>query len=391
MRASTLIQDYIDLKNTNLFFSTQSLKKYDEEVTNEKKQNLERITEEIDKIINKLSTTEMWRFFFPHLKNALFPLFFKEKKEDNNNFTITFDLIYSLYVLLSREDKVYQLIKKYYFNIIKTNNFGIPEELIKKKIITPKTFESKNYEIFVDNLSEWYSKTEIIILYLSLIEYYFNVNFETNLTTKITTIKSYNCSVNLFSKRTFLKITGLLATIYSGEQDEELEFFNKIASLYKMGKMILNPKMIIVNFNSLIVDAIAKLVTRGFGKLGNTLTNKSEGLGIVKITKILEKANDEYDQLIKSTTCYIDTEISLFLKQELMELRTKENKTTINQKEEEFWKKAEKEREEMKKNIELYMKDIPLQDDGKFLLVSEQVENTNQNGWININLKETKA
>lgn len=390
MRESTFIQDYIDLKNANLFLSTQSLKKYDEEATNEQKRNLQRITDEIGEIIKKLSTTEMWRFFFPHLKNALFPLFIKEKKEDNN-LTIALDLIYSLYVLLSREDEIYQLIKKYYFDIIKNNNFGIPEELLKKKIITQKTFESKNYEIFVDKLSDWYSKTEIIILHFSLMEYYFNINFETNLSTKITTIKNYDCSVNLFSKRTFLRLAGRLARNCSEDQDNELDIFQGIASLYKMGKMILNPQMIIANVNTLIENAICGLAIRGIGKIGNSLTNKSESIAIVKITKIIEKSNEEYDKLIKSTTCYIDSEISLFLKKEIMELRAKENKATISQKEEEFWQKAEKEKEETKKNIELYMKDISLQDDGKFLLVSEQVENTDQNGWININLKETKA
>ena len=74
-----------------------------------------------------------------------------------------------------------------------------------------------------------------------------------------------------------------------------------------------------------------------------------------------------------------------------MELRAKNNKMLISQKEEDFWKNAEKEREEMKKNIEVYMKNISLQDDEKFLIVNEQVENINQNGWVNINLKETKA
>lgn len=393
MRMSTLIQDYIDLKNTNLFLSTQSLKKYDEEATNEKKRNLQRISDEIGEIIKKLSTIQMWRYLFPHLQNALFPLFIKEKKEDNN-FTITFDLIYSLYELLSREDEAYQIIKKYYLNIIKTNNFGIPDELIQKNIITSKTFESKNYEAFVDKLSDWYSKTEMVILHFSLIDYYFNINFETNLSTKITTIKSYNCSVNLFSKRTFLRLAGLLATNCSGEPDNELDLFNKITSLFKMGmahKMIFNPQMMMVNVNSLIVGAITTLATRSVGKIGNTLANKSESIEIVKITKIIEKANDDYDKLIKSTTCFIDTEISLFLKQEIMELRAKNNKMLISQKEEDFWKNAEKEREEMKKNIEVYMKNISLQDDEKFLIVNEQVENINQNGWVNINLKETKA
>ena len=59
MRMSTLIQDYIDLKNRNLFLSTQSLKKYDEEATNEKKRNLQRIYDEIGEIIKKLSTIQM--------------------------------------------------------------------------------------------------------------------------------------------------------------------------------------------------------------------------------------------------------------------------------------------------------------------------------------------
>lgn len=362
------VDDYVSIKNRHMSVEQKEFDFYNENVNEENKIDFKGIEKKVDNLIMEYKKEDKYKVLFPHLKNICIPLLNIEHKDKPS-----INDLYLVFMILCKEQELYFCTHDYYTYIIKENNYGIPQELFDKKIFTPSNIQSTNYNMFVEALADWYTKSEIVMFNFTLLNSFFNITFDSNLKDKIPSIQNFEMSLNLFSQKNILKLAGFIFTSVSGEPDLPQMTVAKAISLLKKKLPKSNN---IIPFSLTQVGMLVGMycvysVSKGLGK---KMKEKSETLIIDKITSIVDSVNNQLETLIRATLALFDCEFRLFLS----------NSSSVD-----LAKKLDeeiKEKENLVKEITNYLKNVPLEDDWNYMVLG--LEQNNSNDWVDIDIKQ---
>ena len=362
------VDDYVSIKNRHMSVEQKEFDFYNENVNEENRIDFKSIEKRVDNLIMEYRKENKFKVLFPHLKNICIPLLNIEQKDKPSS-----NDLYLVFMILCKEQELYSCTQDYYTYIIKENNYGIPQELFDKKIFTPSNIQSSNYNMFVEALANWYTKSEIVMFNFTLLNKYFNICFDSNLKETISSIQNFEMSLSLFSQKNILKLAGFIFSSVSGDPDLPQMTVAQAVSLIK--KKITKSNNIIPFSLSQVGMLMGMYCVYSISKgLGKKMKEKSETLIIDKITSIVDSVNNQLETLIRATLALFDCEIRLFLG----------NSSSID-----LAKKLDdeiKEKENLVKAIINYLKNVPLEDDLNFLVLG--LEQNNSDDWVDIDINQ---
>jgi hypothetical protein len=136
---------------------------------------------------------------FPFLKNSVMGYIETIFKKFNNKYLN----YYFFMLILVNHKKFSTAVKNYYFKIIQNNYFGILPKY--SNVLTREVRMSPEYNSFTSHLAEWYTNTEMILFYLTIINQYFyiSLNFDEK---KYSLETNYEFSIKSFAKKNFFKL-----------------------------------------------------------------------------------------------------------------------------------------------------------------------------------------
>lgn len=195
-----IILDYFifDMDDIELYHLKKELEK------NLKKDQIETIKNHMNDFIINFQKENFDNICFPYLKTCVLPyiesVFIKFENIQSN--------YYYIILLLGHRNLIQKHVKQFYFNIILKNNFGMTQNII--SAITNEVRISNEYQNFIWMLAEWYTRIEIIIFYITVINHIFtNVSFVFN-ETDYCIDNNYRFSVKSFAKKHFLKLVSYI-------------------------------------------------------------------------------------------------------------------------------------------------------------------------------------
>jgi hypothetical protein len=164
------------------------------------------IKQDFNNFLNDFKTNPFHNFAFPHMKINVLP-YLENLFVKYNNFNSN---VYFLILLLGNRKEINARTKQFYTDIITQNNFGITSTNI-QTAITKEVKESKEFINFVKMLAEWYTRTELIIFYIALLNLFFMKNIIFVFDTKnYSPENNFNFSVSSFAKRNLLKLVSYI-------------------------------------------------------------------------------------------------------------------------------------------------------------------------------------
>jgi hypothetical protein len=209
----SIIHDYFifDMDDIELYRIKKSLEK------DLSQYQIHTVNDYISEFILNFQKENFDNICFPYLKTCVLPYI--------ESCFIKFDNVnsshYYIILLLGNRNLIYSHVKNYYFNIINKNNFGMTASIT--NAITNEVRRSKEYQNFITMLSEWYTKIEIIIFYITAINHIFpNIQLIFN-ETSFNVDNNYKFSVKSFAKKHFLKLASYICKNF-GSSSLQLDY-----------------------------------------------------------------------------------------------------------------------------------------------------------------------
>lgn len=143
---------------------------------------------------------------YPYLKNFFLPKIIAIDSELSKS-TTKINRYYFLFLILSKQNELYLSIQKCYQKLIETNLFNIPYSI--SSFLTPETVKSNGFKRLTFGSGNWHTKSELIIFYLSLLNYYYDMNLNFNFCST-SMDKNIDNSIKIFSKQNILKLGGYI-------------------------------------------------------------------------------------------------------------------------------------------------------------------------------------
>lgn len=151
---------------------------------------------------------------YPYLKNFFLPKIIAIDTELSQS-TTKINRYYFLFLILSKQHELYLSIQTSYQKLIETNLFSIPYSL--SSFLTPETVKSNGFKKFTFASGNWHTKSEIIIFYLSLLNYYYGVNLNFDFSSTAVD-KNLDNSIKIVSKQNILKLGGYICKKLTAEE-----------------------------------------------------------------------------------------------------------------------------------------------------------------------------
>jgi hypothetical protein len=195
-----IIHDYFifDMDDIELYQIKKSLEKT---LTHDQ---IHRVKDYMSDFIINFQNENFDNINFPYLKTSILPYiesFFI--KLDNNSLQF-----YYIILLLGNRNLIYNHVQNYYFTIINKNNFGMTPGII--SAITNEVRKSTEYQNFITMLAEWYTKIEIIIFYITVMNHIFpNIGLVFN-ESNFNVDNNYKFSIKSFAKKHILKLASYI-------------------------------------------------------------------------------------------------------------------------------------------------------------------------------------
>jgi hypothetical protein len=161
--------------------------------------DLKSITDNCGDLIIFFQKNDFLKFSFPFLKNSVLGYIDTIFKKFNN---IYLNYYFFMLILINRK-KFSSAVKNYYFNVVQNNYLGILPKYA--NVLTKEVMASAEYNSFTSHLADWYTHTEMIIFYITIIKQYFHVsvNFDEK---KYSIDSNFDFSIKSFAKKNFFKL-----------------------------------------------------------------------------------------------------------------------------------------------------------------------------------------
>ena len=240
---------------------------------------------------------------YPYLQNA-YELFFEKINDD-------FHKKYLILLTIGHQKEIIQIIQQFYHNLINSKYFDISPEI--KKRTKSEVFGSDDYKSFTLYLSYWHAHSEIVILYLSLMNTSFDTQFEFD-KDKFSYQAHYKPSFLIFAKRNLFKLTSCLIGQFT---------LNKNIDIVKLECLLLCILTTGFNLSTLlsyfpVTTIMTTIGIIGFntivGKFAAKINQKSNFLEIQMLQDVIQKLNEKLKKLIN----YEKTLMKLQLKKEML-------------------------------------------------------------------------
>lgn len=223
---------------------------------------------------------------YPYLKNA-YDIIFKDVKDG---------LLHKYLMLLTigHENEITEVVYNFYYNLITSKDFDISEM---KSVIKPEIYTSSQFKTFIVFLSNWHTLSELVILYLSFINYYENTEFVFE-KEKFSYQNNIKTSYLTFAKKNLFKLTSSVVS--------QLTLNLKIDK-EKIESVLFNFFTIGMNLSSFLAafpvqSIMTTLGIYGFNFLMNKIAQKvnynSNMLEMKRFQAIIEKLNKKLKKLV---------------------------------------------------------------------------------------------
>ena len=263
-----------------------------EEYNNKNEDNkidIVKIQNEIKLILNKYKNSNKGIVDFPRLKNTIAPFI------QINNQILDINDYYKIYLLLFNDEEIFCETKKYYYSIIKNNNYGIDDLFKNKTLIDPEIIDDYSYKDLITTLSIWYSLNEMFILSLYYLLEYFKIDFKYDIYQLNNLSVDLEKKINLFSSDNAYKWASFIMKYSKKNIQSNItnlfsffkNFFNQ--GIFFIGKIALDN--IVVNF----LDKTSSSIN--IQNIRNELEKYTKYIKILNYE--LENVNDDINSLLK--------------------------------------------------------------------------------------------
>lgn len=308
---------------------------------------------------------------YPYLTNA-YDIFFEKTKNDTQR-------KYLLLITLVHQNEIFEIIQKFYHNLITSKQFDISPE-IKKRFRFPMC-DSKEYGIFTSYLSTWHSHSEIMMLYLWLLNSTYKTKFIFD--KKTFSYQTYYRYILVFALKNIFKLASyLVGNISLNENIDPLKVESILLFFLTTG----------TNLSSLLffcpaATAMATLGVIGFNVIIQEIAFRLEGDSFFMEIIVLEELIQRLDNKLQKLINYERTLMKLYLKKEILNDEGQGLPMSIDE--------AVK---LLQKKIKNYLKDVNYGDDKKKILEEKMNElmhqyesNQIEGDWTMISLKKDKS
>lgn len=207
---TTLITDYFDFELGDIEFN-QFKKELD--LT---KDNIENISS-IIKSFQLYLKTNLISLTYPYLQKAFIP-FYKKLTDANSR-------IYFLLLFISKIEETETILSSFFRNLIKANHLGVGKQY--NALFTENVIHSIDYLHFIDKMTKWHIHNEMIILFLWILQEYFNLSFIFSKEC-FTIEKNFKLTFETFAKKNVLKISSFICSKLSVPLDLSLVDYKTI-------------------------------------------------------------------------------------------------------------------------------------------------------------------
>lgn len=305
MYSLNIIDDYLQRKTNNLFLSSKLLFGYECLYSNPEL-NFLQITI-LDKINKYCKYDQKGLYSFPFLSNGLLPLI-----QNNFNFTSFKNALY-IYSLFLYETNFLISTFQYYHEIILTNFFGIPQNLIENGVITEGTFQTDQFKTFVDVLAKWYTGIEKITFFLRIFEDFFKITTDSNLIPNTNEQQFFSNEDKFINGQKALKLVNYGAKYIKLNDGTSINNVNQVIMKYIVSTAMGGT---IKSFGSFLACSIVNLF---LNKIKEKLKYKEEGFGLVEITKNINMKLLELKEIDKFVYELIDMKVYFIMKKYLVQ------------------------------------------------------------------------
>ena len=117
-----------------------------------------------------------------------------------------------LFILLviGHRFEIFNIFSQFFYKIIKLNHYGLSSNNL-KKIFHDDVLQSKEFDVFINNLSKWYSFVEYIFFYLEILSKFFGENFNFN-ENKFSIDKNFKITNKSFCSKIVLQLSSILCS-----------------------------------------------------------------------------------------------------------------------------------------------------------------------------------
>lgn len=164
--------------------------------------NTERVERKLEKIMEKFYQYDKAKVIGPFLETCMVPLikdaYDAKKKPGKSLYLLTL-------ILSSKESEIKNELDEFYKTRISSIQYGI-KELFEKGILNDKNKKTEEYESFVNALANWNRLKELILLKLSLLNYYFDFGLDYKLYKDLNEIGSFQALTDDLKGKSFWKL-----------------------------------------------------------------------------------------------------------------------------------------------------------------------------------------
>jgi hypothetical protein len=160
--------------------------------------DLKKVTQSFKDFLIFFQKNDLSKSAFPSLKNSVSTFLTALLLENNKYLNYYFFML-----LLANKNIIKNSVKNYYMNIIRHNYFGISPKF--GYVITREVMASEEYGKFTNSLAEWYTKVEMIVFFVTLLNQFFGVMLDFD-EKKYSLENNFDFSIKTFAKKNFLKL-----------------------------------------------------------------------------------------------------------------------------------------------------------------------------------------
>jgi len=195
-----LIDDYFnfDLNDIDLYKIKKCFDNF-QHIYNISEKELKSISDNCGDLIIFFQKNDFQKFSFPFLNNSVMGYIDTIFQKYNN---IHFNYYFFMLILINRNTFSHP-VNNYYFNVIENNYFGILPKYA--NVLSKEVMVSPEYNSFTSHLADWYTHTEMIIFYVTIIKKYFHVSLKFD-EKKYSLDSNFDFSIKSFAKRNFFKL-----------------------------------------------------------------------------------------------------------------------------------------------------------------------------------------
>jgi hypothetical protein len=146
---------------------------------------------------------------FPYLKNSMIPSLLTVKERLTTNSSKGYFLI----LFFSNLRKFRTRLYSYYYQNIKKHSFGLPKSV--EGMMNPELFDSTQYNIFIEKITNWYVKNEFIYFFLQFLSDFFEIRISFD-EKEFSIDSNYEMSLKMLMKKSFFKLSAYLLSKLSG-------------------------------------------------------------------------------------------------------------------------------------------------------------------------------